>query len=90
MAIIRIGADELILWMRKNGKATEDNRVLGRKILNHIEKQLHGQKVESNVPSCWVKLIDDDNDIYDLPDTSAQYEIDSSQLEELFLELDRW
>lgn len=90
MAIIRIGAEELILWMRKNGKAAQDNRVLGRKILDYIKKELDGQKVEANVPSCWVKPVDDANDIHDLPDTSAQYEIDSSQLEVLFLELERW
>ena len=90
MARIQIGAEELILWMRKNGKAAQDNRVLGRKILNYIKNELRGQKAESNVSSCWAKPIDDNDDKYDLPDTSAQYEIDSSQLEKLFLELDKW
>ena len=90
MAKIKIGAEELILWMRKNGKTAQDNRVLGRKILDYIVKELDGQKVEADVPSCWAKPVNKNDDKHDLPETSAQYEIDSLQLEKLFVELDKW
>ncbi len=95
MAIIKIGADELILWLRKNGKATnipnDGVQGLGRKIHELIVTELDGEKVESNTQSYWASLIDDKNvDKFDLPKTSAQYEIESSRLEALFLELNNW
>ena len=36
---IKIGADELILWLRKNNKAIDvDNFMLGRKIASLMQK----------------------------------------------------
>jgi hypothetical protein len=95
MAIIKIGADELILWLRKNEKASEipndEIQGLGKRIHDLIVKKLDGKKVEDNRESHWANLMDDKNiDKFDLPKTSAQYEIESSKLDELFCELNKW
>lgn len=95
MAKIKIGADELILWLRKNEKATmipnDESQGLGRKIYELIVNKLGGKKVKEDNPSHWANSIDDKNvDKFDLPKTSAQYELESSQLESLFLELNDW
>lgn len=95
MAKIKIGADELILWLRKNEKATmipnDETQGLGRKIYELIVNKLGGKKVKDDNPSHWANSIDDKNvDKFDLPKTSAQYELESSQLESLFLELNDW
>ena len=95
MATIKIGADELILWLRKNGKAktipNDGSQGLGRKIYELIVNKLGGKKVEDDYPSYWANFIDDKNaDKFGLPKTSAQYVIESSKLETLFLELDNW
>ena len=95
MTTIKIGADELILWLRKNAKATnipnDEIQGLGRKIYELIVTKLKGRKVENSRESYWAHLIDDKNvGKLDLPKSSAQYEIDSSQLETLYLELNNW
>ena len=95
MTTIRIGADELILWLRKNGKAinipNDEIQGLGIKIHELIVNELGGKKVEDSKPSYWAHLIGDKNvDKFGLPKSSAQYEINSSQLETLFLELNNW
>jgi hypothetical protein len=95
MATIKIGADELILWLRKNGKAinvpNDEILGLGRRIYELIVNQLAGIKVESNKLSHWSNLLDDKNvDKYGLPKSSAQYEISTSQLENLYNELNKW
>lgn len=80
---IKIGADELILWLRKNGKATQfDNRTIGRSIANLMEK-LGGRFGDSNAPTLWVSSNSDTN----LPHTSQQYIIDVDQLPALFRSL---
>lgn len=95
MTTIKIGADELILWLRKNGKAinipNDEIQGLGIKIHELIVNKLGGERVEDNKPSYWANFIGDKNvDKFGLPKSSAQYKIDSSQLENLFLELDNW
>jgi len=94
MAIIKIGADELILWLRKNDKATkipnDEIHGLGRKIYDLIVGELNGRKIEECKPSYWASLMENKNiDKFNLPKSSAQYEIDSSQLESLFIELNK-
>ncbi|MBD5438716.1 MAG: hypothetical protein HDR37_09175 [Treponema sp.] len=80
---IKIGADELILWLRKNGKATQcDNRTIGRRIANLMEK-LGGRFGDSDAPALWVLPNSDTS----LPRTSQQYIIDVDQLPELFRSL---
>jgi hypothetical protein len=78
---INIGADELILWLRKNKKAIGiENIVLGRKIIDLITS-LGGLPLIENQPSVWA------NDLSDvvmarlgLAKTSEQYRIDTSIL----------
>jgi hypothetical protein len=86
-----IGADELILWLRKNNKAVgEENLHLGRKIFDLV-KNLGGKSIIDNHPSIWA------NDMSDaamanlgLPQTSEQYSIDSNLLPKLYEALDQW
>lgn len=78
MATIKIGADELILWIRKNGKASnipnDEINGLGVKIHELIVEKLSGKKVEDNKPSYWSNLVGDRNvDKFGLPKSSAQY-----------------
>ena len=93
--MIRIGADELILWLRKNEKATEipndGIKGLGRRIFELIVTDLQGRQIADSESSHWANLFSDKNvGKHKLPKSSAQYEIDSSQLETLFLELINW
>jgi len=94
MSKIRIGADELILWLRKNGKEvnTPNDEIhgLGVKIRRTIE-QLGGNLVEENYECYWANK-DGDKNIgqYQLPKTAAQYEIDAVKLPELFNEISGW
>lgn len=92
---IIIGADELILWLRKNHKAKEipndEVQGLGRKIYELIVKELGGIKVVENNPSYWANLMEDKNiEKFNLPKTSAQYEIDSSKIGDLYETLSNW
>ena len=82
---IRIGADELILWLRKNSKANEsDNRVIGRKIADLVTS-FGGSFAESNEPVLWALSFDND-----LPRTAQQYIIDVEKLPDLFKKLNNW
>jgi hypothetical protein len=96
MAKIRIGADELILWLRKNKNLKDvpnDGATgLGRKIYDLIvSDELKGKRVDEKKAAYWSKLADDKIiGQFGLPQHSAQYEIDSSQLDELFCELNKW
>ena len=95
MTKIRIGADELILWLRKNNKAkgvpNDESTGLGRKIYELIMNQLGGEKVKESYPAYWANLSNDKNIAkLGLPKTSAQYEINVSELERLYVELNNW
>ena len=92
---IRIGADELILWLRKNQKAqqipNDEIQGLGRKIYTLIVQELGGEKIVENSPSYWANLINDKNvEKFNLPKTSAQYELESSRIGELYENLETW
>ena len=88
---IIIGADELILWLRKNNKATDiENFQLGRKIAEFI-KEIGGQFGEENHLSIW------GNDMSDvsmanlrIPKTSQQYKIDTTLLPLIYEKLSTW
>ena len=83
---IKIGADELILWLQKNKKAAGiENRTLGRKIADLITKDLGGEFASSNEPVLWALSYDDK-----LPRTSQQYIIDVEKLPTLFKTLAIW
>jgi hypothetical protein len=88
---IKIGADELIMWLRKNKKADNiDNATLGHRIKKLIVS-FDGELNEENHPSIWA------NDLNPvaaerlaIPMTSAQYNIVSSKLPEIFEEISNW
>jgi hypothetical protein len=88
---IKIGADELILWLRKNGIAkdipNDEVNGLGFRICRIIEG-LGGKKVKDDIPVYWPTPGNDGNiDKYKLPKTSAQYEIDVNKISEIYKEL---
>ena len=90
MKEINIGADELILWLRKNnkavGKTTPD---LGAKILLLIES-LGGIKL-SELQCRWECTIGSDGiDKLDLPKTATQYKIKTTEIGKLYNELSNW
>jgi hypothetical protein len=92
---IKIGADELILWLRKNDKAqnisNDEIQGLGLKIRKLIVHELGGRKVTDNHESYWANLMGDKNvEKFNLPKTSAQYKIDSSKISELYEKLSDW
>jgi hypothetical protein len=89
---IKIGADELILWLRKNNKAknipNSGTGGLGIIIYNIINKY-HGKKINDNNPSYWSTDINNSHiGEHELPQTSAQYSIDINNLPKIFTELD--
>lgn len=93
--MIKIGADEIILWLRKNGKANDipndEKQGLGGKIYNLIVKELGGKKIIENHPSYWANSNGDKNiDKLNLPKTSAQYEVDINKIQLLYEELLEW
>lgn len=82
---IKIGADELILSLRKNKKAEDiSNQVLGKKILEIIE-QLGGEKDTPEPISSYF------NDKYvkelGLTMDSTQYKIDIDKIGDLYIKL---
>lgn len=88
---INIGADELILWLRKNGKAIgESNDCLGRKIYKLIVGSLEGKEIILK-PCYWANENGDKNiGQFNLPKDATQYEIDINHLPALFNELMNW
>ena len=90
---IKIGADELILWLRKNGKAVnvpnDEAQGLGAKIRKIVE-DLGGTKLSKLETDKWENLFNDEKlKEYNLPKSAAQYEIDLSQMGELYKELNK-
>jgi hypothetical protein len=88
---MKIGPDELILWLRKNGKAEGfDNAALGRKIIKLIQG-LDGEPKEGDYPSLWVNdLSPVAADRLRIPMSSQQYIIDTKKLPEIFEEISNW
>ncbi|MGK4568171.1 hypothetical protein [Flavobacterium sp. 3HN19-14] len=91
---IKIGADEIILWLRKNKKAVnlpnDEIHGLGIKIHNLIVKELGGIKLSEEV-AYWANLIQDKNiEKFNLPKSSTQYEIETQKLEQLYNNLSNW
>ena len=90
----KIGADEIILWLRKNSIAqqipNDEIHGLGIKIYDIIVRQLAGEKINDNIDSYWANN-DTDKNIgkYNLPKTSAQYLIDFEQISDLYIRLSK-
>lgn len=82
---INIGADELILWLKKNSKCLNISHIeLGKKIANIMDHKLNAERVESNSSSLWYRDIDV------LTKTYQQYSVSTKDLEALFNELNNW
>jgi hypothetical protein len=85
---IKIGADEIILWLRKNNLAIDIQNEgfggLGR-IIFDIIIELEGNKIKDNQESFW-DICNGSKNISEtlLPKTSAQYEIDIAILSKLY------
>ena len=83
---MKIGADELILWLRKNSLANnipnDGINGLGQKIHDLVILNC-GKQIHENFPSYWE---DADKNVgqFNLPKTSAQYEIDFSNIGALY------
>jgi len=88
---IKIGADEIILWLRKNNLAAnipnEGIGGLGR-IIFDIIVELGGVKIMDSQESFW-DIRSDSRNISEnmLPKTSAQYEINVDILPQLYEKL---
>lgn len=90
MIEVNIGADELILWLRKNAKAVGKNTPeLGAKILVLMES-LGGEKL-SELPCRWERSVGADGiDKLDLPKTATQYSIKSNEIGKIYEALNTW
>jgi hypothetical protein len=89
--LIRIGADEIILWLRKNRKdAGSNNQQLGINIKKLMET-LGGIAVEHVVTPYWDKDPNANHiGIYDLPQNSTQYEIGIDKMSALYAAINQW
>ena len=82
-----IGADELILWLRKNNHTLEPNERLGKEIRKIIEgDNIGGKLIERNKHSYWGN--EKNANRFNLPKTSAQYEISINKATTLFQTLE--
>ena len=88
---IPIGADELILWLRKNKKSIGvENIALGRRIVELIKK-LGGELGQEDQPSLWTNdLSDEAMARLEIPKTAQQYFIDVAILPEIYKTLNDW
>jgi hypothetical protein len=89
---INIGADECILWLRKNGKEKGiDNDVLGKRIRGLICDTLGGTLLPGDAAAYW-DCSDGNKNIsaQELPMTAAQYSLSVFRLSELYNELDKY
>ena len=84
--MINIGADELILWLRKNNfHSNIGNKELGKKIRNIICNDLHGALTDEDQPAFWANDNNDKNiNEYLLPKTAAQYQLNENNLNDLY------
>jgi hypothetical protein len=92
--IMKIGADELILWLRKNNMSQNIPNMgfngLGQLINNIIVNQLNGELIAHDVEAYWAH--EDDNlniGNNNLPQTSAQYEIDVDKVSDLYRKISK-
>jgi hypothetical protein len=89
---MKIGADELILWLRKNQKAAGvSNDKIGNDISDLIQKKLNGKIIKEDEPAYWQATAGSKNIAPDnLPQTATQYEINPNMLPDLVKAIDRW
>ncbi|HBF87919.1 MAG TPA: hypothetical protein DDX39_04675 [Bacteroidales bacterium] len=87
---IIIGSDEMILWLRKNGKAMDiSNDIIGKKIREKLKETLGINPIEFDKQSHWANKTGDKNiNELNLPKTSAQYLIDIQNIQSIYEMLD--
>jgi hypothetical protein len=88
---MNIGADELILWLRKNQKAMGvSNDKIGSDISELIQKRLKGTIIRDE--SVYWQATDGSRNIApdNLPKTAMQYSIDPKVLPDLFNTIATW
>ena len=90
MTTINIGADELILWLRKNNKAIgKNNPDLGAKIL--ILMNSFGAEKLSEIECRWERTVGANGiDKLDLPKNATQYKINTDKIGTLYEALNKW
>ncbi len=88
---IPIGADEIILWLRKNNRKSNIQTItLGRNIHDLIVKELEGN-IETRDQQCtWDTGNEDIVNASFLPATSAQYLLDVNKIKQLYEVLMTW
>lgn len=83
MSRIRMGNDEFILNIRKNGVCALTNDQLGRRIWVWLRDNANGKQLVENQPCRWGstgQFIDE----LDLPKTATQFEFDITALPDLY------
>ena len=91
MDVVRIGSDEIILWLRKNNKQqTVSNLIIIKNIHELIIKKLNGIIIQEDEPCIW-PINDEEkiNEFY-LPKSAPQYLINAEKSVELYKELNAW
>ena len=88
---MKIGADELILWLRKNDLAVDTaNAELGKEIKEVICGKFAGKELERE--KCYW-ITDNEDEIvgeYKLPQNAMQYELNVDKLSNLYKEISAW
>lgn len=85
---MRIGSDEIILWLRKNNKLeSNSNEIIGKKIRDFIHEKFGVDPSEYNQESYWKNK---NIDAFNLPKTAAQYDLDFNHITELYKEISSW
>jgi len=88
---IKIGADELILWLRKNNKRADDSNIkLGKNIHDLIVDQLDGKLIEGDKPCVWDMNNEEIVNELFLPKTAAQYSLRVDAISRLYTILLEW
>jgi hypothetical protein len=91
MDVIRIGADEIILWLRKNNKQQDvANVTIFKNIHELIIKRLDGIIIQEDETCIWP--LDDDDKINEnhLPKSAPQYLIKAEKTVDLYKEINTW
>ena len=91
MDVIRIGSDEIILWLRKNNKQQEvSNLTIFKNIHELIVKDLAGILIQEDELCIWPTNDDEKINEFHLPKSAPQYLIKAEKSVELFKTLNAW
>lgn len=85
---IRMGNDELILYIRKNFRTSASNSHLGRQIWEWLRDNADGTKTQEDRPCDWGSDSAFTGE-FSLPRTATQFEFRTSTLPDLYQFLDQ-